>query len=77
MYKVFTTLDILSATTSASDFTVNNHNLRVLPLTSMLLHTVPWFYALVHEDSSIRNVLELEHCFCGVPYYNFLHLGRY
>jgi hypothetical protein len=56
-------LEILSSTTSASDFTINNHRLFVLPLTFTLLHTILWFCALVCRNIPIRNVLKI----CRLP----------
>lgn len=64
------------------DFTISNHKLLVLLLSFMLLHIISWFYALVHGDSSIRNVLEI----CKLPKglsllsptcFFMYHLGRY
>ena len=52
-------LNIFSSGTSASDFTISHHKRLVLPLCFMLLHNIPWFYALICGDSSIRNVLEI------------------
>ena len=52
-------LNIFSSGTSASDFTISSNKLLVLPVSFMLLHNIPWFYALICGDPSIRNVLEI------------------
>lgn len=58
-YRLCMILNIFSSGTSASDFTISDHKLLVLPLSFMLLHNTSWYYTLICGDSSIRNVLEI------------------
>lgn len=66
------TLTSLSSATSASDFKINNHKLFMLPLISLLLHSIPC------GNTSIRNVLEIHKLPkpLSLPRWHFLwHLG--
>lgn len=81
MYKVFTVLNILSSATSASDFTISNHKLLVLPLSFMLLHTIlgfmPWSVGIRPSEMFQKYTNYLKDCPYWVPHYLIHHLGRY